>query len=457
MATQDAIEYIILKNLFEVEDFFNRIIVNINQKFLINALKNKSCKKIVKAILNFYNDKKVIPKYNDIFIILNEEERKVINSLKKRNELLVNFDELIERTETYIKSNLYMQNVSDNMIKVDTLGYKDQREALDELKLNIKEIDEINLKEETHFRDLSDINFFDEYIDKLKTSERIKTGWKYLDFLLGGGFLKEKMQSFIAGTGVGKTMAQFNIGINASRNGNNVLYITLEISEGEMMKRIYSNLGNCNIHNMERKWKNEYKSKIKNSVKNMEGDFKLVEYGINTMTIEMLEKILEKYADKYDYKPDLLVVDSGNLVKVPSNFNDNLYLKGQFIGNELQRIATEHEISVLTSAQLNREGSKKANRSGNATMQDIAESFAIPQVSDVVMGAGDSEGEDNTILVNMLKNRNTGRNGYLYLRRNIKNQMFEEVEIKRSENNSKKDDEDDFGYDTNDEILKNIN
>jgi replicative DNA helicase len=74
-----------------------------------------------------------------------------------------------------------------------------------------------------------------------------------LDFfnkITKNGFSRKTLNIFLAGTGVGKSLTMCHIAAACLAQGKNVLYITLELAEEEVAKRIDANLMNITIDDL---------------------------------------------------------------------------------------------------------------------------------------------------------------------------------------------------------------
>ena len=74
--------------------------------------------------------------------------------------------------------------------------------------------------------------------------QRLPTGVTELDILLNGGLERKALGCVMGGTGGGKSLFLCSIAAEALLCGIDVAYMTLEISEAEVKKRIYCNLTN---------------------------------------------------------------------------------------------------------------------------------------------------------------------------------------------------------------------
>ena len=86
------------------------------------------------------------------------------------------------------------------------------------------------------------LNYFEDPATRLlltlETQARISTGLPELDDLLGGGVSRQELLLFAANSGGGKSMTMLNIAKNFLAQGLNGVYISLEMAEGNVSKRL---------------------------------------------------------------------------------------------------------------------------------------------------------------------------------------------------------------------------
>ena len=80
-----------------------------------------------------------------------------------------------------------------------------------------------------------------------KEEDRIPFDLEYLNRITKGGVPNKTLNICLAGTGVGKSLFMCHVAANALSQGNNVLYITLEMAEERIAERIDANLLNVPI------------------------------------------------------------------------------------------------------------------------------------------------------------------------------------------------------------------
>lgn len=220
---------------------------------------------------------------------------------------------------------------------------------------------------------------FQSYTEDEDVIERIPTGMNKLDICLGGGVGRTEMCVIIAPPGKGKTTCLISMASNAIEEGYNVLHISLENNEKQILRNYDTRLLKKDI---------EYiKDNLDNSIKAMfnikrfkKGDLKVKKYPTKSVTVSTLKGLLDQLKVVENFIPDVVVVDYGMILKPAREFAEKRSgIEG--IYEELRALADEYNCAVYTAAQGNRASlSKKIVTTG-----DIAECFAIANVADICL------------------------------------------------------------------------
>lgn len=181
-----------------------------------------------------------------------------------------------------------------------------------------------------------------------------------------------------------------NLSFKTADKGYNVLYITLEMSERKVMKRLGSMRLKVPINEYDEKSKDvEFiKKRIENLPKiNGEGDLFDKKIGkiyskfwaAGTATVNDFDMYLQKLKDKKNIDIHLILVDYITLI-APSERtkSDNLYTKGKNLAEGLRALAAKWEAPVISGIQI----SKDAWNANDITLDSIPESKAIAETSD---------------------------------------------------------------------------
>ncbi len=181
-----------------------------------------------------------------------------------------------------------------------------------------------------------------------------------------------------------------NFAINSANLGYNVLYITLEMSERKVMKRLGSMRLKLPINDYDELSKDTdmIKKKIKNLSK-VEGSPDLFDkklgkiftkfWAAGTATLSDFDYYIQKLRDKKDVKIDLIIVDYITLIAVgKGTAGDSLYMKGKYLAEGLRALGAKYKCPVITGVQV----AKDAWNSADITLESVPESKAIAETAD---------------------------------------------------------------------------
>jgi len=171
--------------------------------------------------------------------------------------------------------------------------------------------------------------------------------------------------------------------------GHNVLYITLEMSERKVMKRLGAMRLRVPINDYDNLSKDtDFIKKRIDSLSKMEGgdifDKKVGKiyskfWAAGTATINDFDNYIQKLRDKKGIKIDLVIVDYITLVAAPKgSSSDNLYTKGKSLSEGLRAIGAKYKCPIITGVQV----AKDAWNSADITLESVPESKAIAETAD---------------------------------------------------------------------------
>ena len=181
-----------------------------------------------------------------------------------------------------------------------------------------------------------------------------------------------------------------NFAVKSANMGHNVLYITLEMSERKVMKRLGAMRLKIPINDYDELSKDTdmIKRKISNLGKT-EGSSDLFDkkigkiitkfWAAGTATISDFDNYIQKLKEKKDIKIDLIIVDYITLVTVGKiGAADNLYTKGKHLAEGLRALGAKYKCPVITGVQV----AKDAWNSSDITLESVPESKAIAETAD---------------------------------------------------------------------------
>ena len=136
------------------------------------------------------------------------------------------------------------------------------------------------------------------------------TGWDVIDDLMDGGLAHGELGVVMAPAGIGKSWLLINIGANAMRSGKTVLHYTLELNEDYVGQRYDSVIMGINAQNLK-----NYQTEIQERMDTLTGNLIVKHYPTKSVGVMGLKAHLEKTI-MLGQKPDLVIVDYGDLLKI---------------------------------------------------------------------------------------------------------------------------------------------
>lgn len=219
------------------------------------------------------------------------------------------------------------------------------------------------------------------------------------------GLPSKTLTIFSGGAGAGKSLALCHCATSYLKQGKNVLYITLEMSEEMISQRIDTNLMDITSDALYKMSFDQYKAKVESVQKKTAGKLIVKEYPTGGAHAGHFRHLLSELKVKKSFNCDVILIDylgicASSRVK---NSSANSYTIQKSIAEELRALAIEWEVPLLTGAQLNRGGIG----STDVTMTDLADSMGLAHTADVLIGliTDDTLRENNQLIVKGLKNR----------------------------------------------------
>lgn len=244
-----------------------------------------------------------------------------------------------------------------------------------------------------------------------RKEEKIATGIAYLDKVTGGGFSKKTLNLFLAGTNVGKSLCMCNLAANNILDNKNVLYVTAEMKEEEIAKRIDANVLDIEIGGLKTFRKEAFMDRIHNIKNKTNGTLVVKEYPTSAANANHIRTLLNELWLKRHFVPDIIYVDYLNILtstrfKSGQISNTNTYYKA--ISEELRGLGVEMNLPIVSASQFNRGGYSNSN----PDIDDTSEAFGINFTADFVAGLISNEelAAQNLLLVKQLKSRYDNKN-----------------------------------------------
>lgn len=218
---------------------------------------------------------------------------------------------------------------------------------------------------------------------------KVKSGFETIDTMLGGGWDVNTLNIIMAETNGGKSLWMQNFAVRAADMGRNVLYITLEMSEAKVMKRLGSmrlkipineyDVVSKDIESMKNKIAELRKPRPGSDIFGSEpGKIYSKFWAAGTVTVQQISSYVEKLQIRVNKKIDLIIVDYITLIAPLKGMGDSLYIKGKHLAEGLRAMGAKYACPVLTGVQV----AKDAWNSSDITLESVPESKAIAETAD---------------------------------------------------------------------------
>ena len=394
----------LLTNLIHNEEFARKVIPFLDTSYF----HQQSEKLIAESIIKFFTKYNKQPTTDIINIELQQLDTISDKELNECIELINQFKKddsdlrwLIQKTEEFCK-NKAIYNAIVRGIKI--IEGKDTKLSQDAIPKILSDALAVSFDTDIGHDYIDDADLrFDFY---RKVEEKISFDLDLMNTITNGGLSRKSLNVILAGTGAGKSLFMCHTAANALSQGNNVLYITLEMAEERIAERIDANLFDINIDQLKSLDQEKYQNRIKQIASKTHGKLIIKEYPTAAAHSGHFRALIEELKVKRQFIPDLLIIDYLNIcssarIKLGTSANTYMFVKA--IAEELRGLAVEYNVPLLTATQTNRTGFDNSD----VNITDTSESFGLPATSDLMFALIRTEQLDvvNQILIKQLKNR----------------------------------------------------
>jgi len=237
--------------------------------------------------------------------------------------------------------------------------------------------------------------------------DRIPFDLEYFNKITKGGVPNKTLNIALAGTGVGKSLFMCHVAAAALTEGNNVLYITMEMAEERIAERIDANLLNVPIDQLDHLSKDMFTTKVADLARKTTGKLIVKEYPTGSAHAGHFRALLNELKLKKQFVPDIIFIDylnicaSSRMKGMGGAINSYNYIKA--IAEELRGLAVEYDLPIFSATQTTRSGYSNSD----VGLEDTSESFGLPATADLMFALISTEEleRDGQIMVKQLKNR----------------------------------------------------
>ena len=405
------IEQKILSNLIFDENYCRKVIPFIKKEYFADRKEVILADEIV-SFFTKYNK----PASKEILQIevsnrkdLNDKELSelgdFINTLSQEP---VNTDWMLEHTEKFCKDRAIYNGVLSAIRIIDG---NDKHQTKDAIPSILSDALAVSFDNHIGHDYLDDHN--ERYDFYHRVEEKVAFDLDMFNKITKGGLSKKTLNICLAGTGVGKSLFMCHVGAGCLTQGNNVLYITMEMAEERIAERIDANLLNLTMDELKVIDRDIYESRIAKIISKTKGKLIVKEYPTAGAHSGHFRALLEELKLKREFKPDIIFIDYLNIcasqrMKQGGSINSYTYIKS--IAEELRGLAVEYNVPIVSATQTTRSGFTNSDPG----LEDTSESFGLPATADFMFALVSNEELEglNQIIVKQLKNRYNDLNLY---------------------------------------------
>ena len=249
-------------------------------------------------------------------------------------------------------------------------------------------------------------DFEDRYEHYHKKEERIPFDIDIFNKITKGGLPRKSMTVLLATTGGGKSLLKCHMAANHLMYGKNVLYITMEMAEEEIGRRIDANIMDITIDQVQEIPRDVYGKRMARYKTKTPGKLVIKEYPTGSVHSGHFRHLLNELSLKKNFQPDVIFLDYLNICassRVRGAAAANSYTLVKSIAEEVRGLAMEYNCAVVTSSQFNRDGYGNSD----VDLTNTSESMGITHTADAIFAIVTSEQLDDLgqIMIKQLKNR----------------------------------------------------
>jgi replicative DNA helicase len=174
------------------------------------------------------------------------------------------------------------------------------------------------------------------------------------------------------------------ISANMLRDGNEVLYVSLEMSEDKISERFEANFLDVVINDIPNTSDEDFKIGISNIKKKNPGRLVIREYPPTLININHIRSLLDELELKKNFKPKILIIDYLNLMLSARYSGDMMYSIIKSIAEEIRGLAVEKELCIITATQAIKSANSK--RMTDIDIVDVGESKGLADTVDALFG-----------------------------------------------------------------------
>ncbi len=416
----EATEFMIILSTLHVPEFNFKVFPHLaSELFEYNSFKS-----IFEVIRDYKNKFKDVPQIEAIKIDLETKKgmeetayqeaveyidklyaEKAIESIKKQN-----IEWLLSTTEKYLKDRACYNAIMESIGILDGENKKLTRDAIPDILKQAVSISFDNAIEAVSitFDTSAGHDYFEDMEKRYdyyhKVEKRIPFKLSMLNHVTEGGVPVASLVVPCASTGVGKSIFLCDEATFLIKEGYNVLFVSLELTEERVGERIDANLMDVHMSELKSMPKTAFESKLGKLKKTSVGKLIIKEYPPGTFHANHLRNLLNDLKNKKGFEPQVIMIDYlGLMASYRCKGGENSYSLYKMVAEELRGIAMEKKVAIFAPMQTNRD----AISSSAPDLSNMSDSHGISMTADMIfcMIQDDNMRAMNQIRIIQWKNR----------------------------------------------------
>lgn len=404
----DRIETIILYSLINYEEYARKVLPFIEDTYFSEKVE----KILFVCIKNFINKYNGLPTKEALLINISNLKIKetIYEQLVKHveNELSKPIEKpelgwLIDKTEEWCKYRAIRNGILESVKIIDDPKSKGN---FGEIPKILSDALSVGFSQDIGHDYFEDVD--KQYRFYTKEDQKIPFDIDLLNYITNGGLGTKSLNIVVAGTGAGKSLFLTHSSAAWLAAGKNVLYITYELGEHDVVARIDANLLNIPKNELKDVSKDLYYQKTKHLRNKTNGKLIVHEFPTAGAHVGHIRALLNEIKLKKKFVPDVLVIDYLNIMssfRIKQGSSVGLYSYVKAIAEEVRGLSMEFDFPILTASQLNR----TAQTDTDVDFDGISDSHGTAMTADLIIALICTEELDtmNQLMIKQIKNRNT--------------------------------------------------
>ena len=374
-------EHLVLSTLLNDKDYFNKVFPYIKPEYFYDDID----KKIFNVIKNYTLKYSKVPDYTIIRNIIasskkvSESDVEIFNSRLTDIEGITkpnNIDFAIDKAEKFCQDRALYNAIVKSYEIYDGANKAEKIGTIPDI---VKSAIMITFNDSIGHDYDEDADKRWDYYNNPET--KVPFAFETMNAITNGGVNLKTFNLIAGGVNIGKTLMLIILASMYKNLGYDVLYISNEVSEMEVGKRVDASLLGINTDMIAELAKSKYLEKIANLKESGSGRLIIKEYPTGTCDSLTVEAELQELALKKDFRPTIIINDYITINASSSiSKSANMFQYYNSIAEEMRALAVKHNCVMWSAAQLKTE----AMDATDVSISQLSDSQGIARTADLI-------------------------------------------------------------------------